>query len=134
MANFQQLRMAWPVHIADLVEERAQASDFLARVLVVRVVDVSNQVGKRCRRPVLGSRRILPDLSRACGGLDGVDDLLNRNLGLSAGLHQGLIPAAAIINPKLLENASGGGDAQSDFADRLLYVNAHFYPPEEFNL
>src|SRR6185437_6947059 len=126
MANLQQLGMTCPMHVADLVEERSQASDLLARVLVVRVVDVSNQVGEGCRRPVLGQRRILSDLSGACGELDRINDLLNRNLGFSAGLHQRLISAATIIDPKLLENAGGSGGAQRDFANGLLYVNAHF--------
>ena len=50
--NLRQFGMVFPVHGADLVEQRAQPGDSLSRVLVIRAVDVSYHVGQRFHLPI----------------------------------------------------------------------------------
>src|SRR5450759_2639833 len=51
-ADMLQLRMILAVHRTNLVEQRAQPGDLLARVLVVRLVDVIDQISQWFCLPV----------------------------------------------------------------------------------
>ena len=80
--------MVFSVHRANFVEKWAKAINLLTRVLVVRFLDVGDQVSQ-CRRCHL----VL--LVVACGILrhfEGVQHLVDRHIRCTTSLFEGLLP------------------------------------------
>ena len=69
LANLQKLGMVLPMDRANFVEKRAETGDLFARVLVVCILDMSDQVGEQLCLPVAiplrGTHRLVRHLQRA---------------------------------------------------------------------
>src|SRR6202142_494516 len=122
LAQAQQFGMVRTVHRAHLIEQRAQAGEFLARVGVVGALYVRQQLGERLRLPVTGWCR---------GGLHAVRlrqcvrRLLGGNMCRLARLFESLATTAAIVDPQLFKHAGRARDLQRQFAYRFFSRNTH---------
>ena len=89
------------MHRADLDEQRTEAGNLLARVLVMSTVDVGDQIAQRLPLPVMNLLRCLRCLF--CH-FEGIQYLIHWQIGRTAGLFQQLISATAIVDAQLLKN------------------------------
>ncbi len=125
-ADLLQLRMVLAMYRADFVEQRSQPCDLLACVLVVRAVDVGNQISQRLRLPVVvflfGPCCLLRQFK-------GIQYLIYRQVRSSTRLFQRFVSAAAVIDPESLEYASGFGEFHRHLAYRLCSAHAHDVSP-----
>ena len=94
-ADLLQFGMVLPVDGANLIEKRAETRHFFARVLMVCVLDVGDQVGEGLCLPVAvflgGMRRLLGHLQR-------IHHLIDREIGRAASFFQRFVAAAAIVD------------------------------------
>jgi len=89
---------------------------------MVGVPDMCNQSGKRLGLPIATASRRLGFLSRRSKR---IDYLVYRQIGRLAGLLEGFAPAAAIIDPQLLEDPGRGREFQRQIAHRFFCHHAH---------
>ena len=93
-----------------------------ARVLVMIADDVGGQIGKRLPWPVMDILRRPRCLFRH---FERIQHLIYRHIGRAAGLFQGLVAAATIVDAQLLKNPGCSGVFHGQFPHSFLSGHAH---------
>ena len=126
LAQARQFGVILAVNRAHLVEQRAQASDFLSRISVVRAPNVREQLGKRFSLPVpvvRGSGRRLAHCRQR------VHHLVGGHMGGLTCPFQRLAAAATVVDTQLFKHPGRCRVLQRQFAYRLFRRNTHRFSP-----
>ena len=123
--NAPQFRMLAAVMLDHLYEQRLQAWRLFANEAVMAFDDVLDQIGRRGAAPFLFAGWLAFGLRLA----DELQRAVHRNIGALAGLAQGPLAAAAIIDAERLENRNRGRVLDRDLSNRLL-SKCHCFPSE----
>jgi hypothetical protein len=107
------------VRTNDLVRQEGEAGQLLAQEAVVHGDNVVAEVGERGGRPV-GS---LVGVGR--GRVEPGDGLLQREAALAAGVCEASLPAAAVVDPELLEHPAPCGTLDHQLGHGPRRVDRH---------